>query len=66
MKMLVKYHYKLSSNLSFRLDLSKQKVIFKSGQEDETKYNGKEFYGKLMFYSRGYPIYQIETKPIFI
>ena len=64
--MLVKYHYKLSSNLSFRLDLSKQKVIFKSGQEDETKYNGKEFYGKLMFYSGDYPIYQIETKPIFI
>jgi hypothetical protein len=62
MKMLVKYHYKLKNDLSFRLDLSKQKVILKSGKEDETNYNGKEFYGRLMFYSDGYPIYQIETK----
>jgi hypothetical protein len=62
MKMLVKYNYKLKNDLSFRLDLSKQKVILKSGIEDETKYNGKDFYGRLMFYSKGFPIYQIETK----
>lgn len=60
--MLVKYHYKLKNDLSFKLDLSKQKVILKSGIEDETKYNGESFYGKLMFYSDGFPIYQIETK----
>jgi hypothetical protein len=62
MKMLVRYHQMLDSNLYFRLNLSKHKVILKSGDVDETKFNGKEFYGKLMFYSKGLPVYQIETK----
>jgi hypothetical protein len=61
MKMLVKYHAKISTSLIFRLDLSKQKVILKSSKEDETKYDGEAFYGNLIFYSRGYPIYQIDT-----
>lgn len=61
MKMLVKYHYKLSSNLVFKLDLTKQKVLWKSTNEDVDVYNGKQFYGKIMFYSDGFPIYQIQT-----
>jgi hypothetical protein len=61
MKMLVKYHAKIKLSLIFRLELSKQKVILKSSKEDEKKYDGEDFYGKLIFYSGGFPIYQIDT-----
>ncbi len=61
MKILVKYHQLIYGDVIFKLDLSRHKVLIKTDTIDLSRFDGKDFYGKLMFYSDGFPVYRIDT-----
>jgi len=58
MKILVKYHQLIYGDVIFKLDLSRHKVLIKT-DIDLSRFNGNDYYGKLMFYSNGFPVYRI-------